>query len=798
VIGEILSNRYRILREIGSGGMAWVYLAEDMTDNRLVAVKILYPQFGEDTTYTQRFRREAKLALGLSDPHIVRVLDYGASRDVHYLVMEYIQGKNLREYIEERGSLPYEEALNIADQVAAALERAHQLGIVHRDIKPQNLMITPDGTVKVLDFGIARVRSLPSLTQSGFVGSPYYISPEQAMGEEVDIRSDIYSLGVVLYEMLSGRLPFDAKSPWSIISQHIATEPPMIVLPEGTLLPDVERLVRKALAKPPEGRFQTPTEMRQAIADILAGKPLPKAEAEVFEAPARQVLLADLYQRALKASQAGEWQRAVDLLNQVLLLAPHYLDASHKLAEAGRQARLAALYAAGNRALEAGRWQEAADEFSEILSVDATYSGASEGLAKAQQALAEAEERQKAVALYAEGLAYYEAGKWAEAIECLSQVEQLLPGYGRAAAALHEAQERLRGTGALRQGRAAVSAAMGRLTGREAALSAEGRRGVRWFLVGLAVVLLLLCGGLLMIIRGMQEEAPSATASLAQDYSLAQNNLPRGDKDEAIALLEKIVVADPGYDEGKAVSLLYRAYLDRGDERRKAGDLKGALQDYQKALTLPVDDRRDAEERQAAVLRQLSTPVTTPATVAVAPSATVAGTANLTPIATPTSGLPTATHTPTATSTRRPSRATPTPTKMAFKYPAPRLLLPENGRSEIRRNASFVAQWEPVGDLAPDEYYRVYFESHADSPEGPVVWGDYLTTKTPGLNGERGQGDWEFMKWSLGVPPNNRSTVYVLWWVTVMKQTGTDEGGKRTGPDISPPSDKWVIKLYAD
>ncbi|RME44839.1 MAG: serine/threonine protein kinase, partial [Caldilineae bacterium] len=159
--------------------MAKVYLAEDINEGQMVAVKVLHPQFGEDVAYLQRFKREAKLASLLNNPHIVRVLDYGSSRDTHYLVMEYVEGKDLRQVIDEHGPFAWEEALKMIDQICAALENANNYNIVHRDIKPQNVMQTERGILKVLDFGIARARMLPSLTQSGFVGSPYYISPEQ-------------------------------------------------------------------------------------------------------------------------------------------------------------------------------------------------------------------------------------------------------------------------------------------------------------------------------------------------------------------------------------------------------------------------------------------------------------------------------------------------------------------------------------------------------------------------------------------------------------------------------------------
>ena len=222
MIGQIVGNRYKILRQIGSGGMAWVYLAEDTSDDTQVAVKVLFPQYSEDVAYTQRFIREAKVAMSLSEPHIVKVLDYGADRDTHYLVMEYIEGRDVKTILQEEGPFPLDQVLDVATQVSLALEHANERGIVHRDIKPQNLMITPEGMVKVLDLGIARAHSLPSLTQSGFVGSLYYISPEQAMGGRTDIRSDIYSLGIVMYEMLAGAPPFAADTPWMIVNMHIS------------------------------------------------------------------------------------------------------------------------------------------------------------------------------------------------------------------------------------------------------------------------------------------------------------------------------------------------------------------------------------------------------------------------------------------------------------------------------------------------------------------------------------------------------------------------------------------------
>ncbi|MGD8475484.1 MAG: serine/threonine-protein kinase, partial [Anaerolineae bacterium] len=209
--------------------MAWVYLAEDLIQGGKVAVKILYPQHSKDLRFVQRFNREARLSMSLSQcashTNVVCVLDYGADRDTHYLVMEYVPGQDLGQFLEQQGPLPWQEALAIARQVALALSHAHELDVVHRDIKPSNIMVLSDGTTRVLDFGIARVRTSPQLTLEGFVGSPHYAAPEQAQGEEVDIRADIYSLGIVTYRMLSGDLPFQGDTPWAVVNQHLIAEP---------------------------------------------------------------------------------------------------------------------------------------------------------------------------------------------------------------------------------------------------------------------------------------------------------------------------------------------------------------------------------------------------------------------------------------------------------------------------------------------------------------------------------------------------------------------------------------------
>jgi serine/threonine protein kinase len=532
LIGKTLGNRYRVLREIGSGGMAWVYLAEDTKDSQLIAVKILYPQFGQDLAYIQRFNREAKLASTLTDPHIVKVLDYGADRDVYYLVMEYIEGEDLRTTLSKKGPFAWAEALEIIDQLATALEHAYQHGVVHRDIKPQNLMLTDEGLLKVLDFGIARIPMLPSLTQSGFIGSPYYVSPEQAMGEEVDIRSDIYSSGIVLYELLSGNIPFDAKSPWSIISQHVANEPPPIELPQGDIPKNVHDLIKRMVAKKPQERFQTPAMLRQAVATVLAGQSIRDHFIDTQPVPLDPAALADsLYKRALEAIKAQEWARAADLLTQTLQLNPTHPEAHQKLAQAESEAFLLSLYNAAKRAIKNNHWEEAINNLNGIVEIEPNYKETARLLVESRRAMELENSRQYLITRYNEGIAHFEAGRWKNAIEAFQEVKRLAPGYQQVDRYLTQA-ERQANPG-LRQ---RIESSF--LTG----------AGWRWLLVmmGVMVIFLLIFFGL-----------GNRSASVAEDsdtreqlkilYEQAQQAIGSGNKTQAVALLDEILKENPDY-----------------------------------------------------------------------------------------------------------------------------------------------------------------------------------------------------------------------------------------------------------
>jgi serine/threonine protein kinase len=450
----VLNKRYKLLREIGAGGMAWVYQAQDMENDTLVAVKVLYPQYNRDQAYVERFLREAKLAVRIPSQHIVRILDFGSDRGLHYLVMELIQGHDLATHLRQNAGANWRQALEIGAQVARALDAANAQGVVHRDIKPQNIMITQEGTVKVLDFGIARARELPSVTQGGFVGSPSYISPEQAMGNAVDIRSDIYSLGVVLYEALSGKLPFEAETPWLVIRQHITQEPPRLTM-NGSIPPAIESLVSKMLAKAPQDRFQTPGELEESIQALLAQQGDShsaqlglNAERSALQDRAHdrahRLLLTSMYERALDAIRSEEWPHAVNLLQQILKVDPNHADAAARLTHAARNARLAALYGEAQRALQDERWQEAVDELGEIISVDAHYRDAAELLTRAGISLAEFKTQARLANLYEQGTAHCERQEWQAAAACLTQIVQIDADYRDAARLAADCRRRAR------------------------------------------------------------------------------------------------------------------------------------------------------------------------------------------------------------------------------------------------------------------------------------------------------------------------------------------------------------------
>ncbi|RJQ04190.1 MAG: Stk1 family PASTA domain-containing Ser/Thr kinase [Bacillota bacterium] len=260
--GTVLAGRYELAEKLGAGGMAVVYRAQDTLLQRPVTVKILRGELAVDDSVVKRFRREAQAAAALSHPNIVGVYDVGRQDDVHYIVMEYVQGKTLKEEIAERGPLPPEEAVRFARQICEALRHAHAHRIIHRDVKPHNVLLTPEGRVKVGDFGIAGAATGSTVTYPGaLLGTVYYFSPEQAQGGYGDQRSDLYALGVVLYEMLTGQVPFEGESPVSVALKHIREAVPSPREINPRVPPSAERVVLKAMAKDVDRRYQSASEM---------------------------------------------------------------------------------------------------------------------------------------------------------------------------------------------------------------------------------------------------------------------------------------------------------------------------------------------------------------------------------------------------------------------------------------------------------------------------------------------------------------------------------------------------------
>ncbi|MHC1683247.1 MAG: Stk1 family PASTA domain-containing Ser/Thr kinase [Clostridiaceae bacterium] len=270
--GLTLANRYEVVEKIGEGGMAFVYKAKDLKLNRLVAVKVLRSEFASDKDFLEKFKDEAMSAASINDSNIVSIYDVGSEDSLNYIIMEYINGTTLKDLINSKGALPYKIAIDIASKIAKALDSAHKNNIVHRDIKPHNILVTDTGDVKVTDFGIAKSNTSATIVNTNkVIGSVHYISPEQAKGSVVDRRSDIYSLGVVMYEMVTGKLPFDADTPVSVAIKHIqddVTEPKDVnkELPES-----MNYLILKTLEKDPLLRYQTAYDLYMDLLNIKNG-----------------------------------------------------------------------------------------------------------------------------------------------------------------------------------------------------------------------------------------------------------------------------------------------------------------------------------------------------------------------------------------------------------------------------------------------------------------------------------------------------------------------------------------------
>jgi serine/threonine-protein kinase len=278
-MSKVFGGRYEIIERIGSGGMAIVYKAKDLLLNRIITIKVLREQFAADEDFVRRFRREAQSAASLSHTNIVSIYDVGKDGETEYIVMEYIEGNNLKEIIRNYAPLSTEQALNLGIQIAEAIRHAHEHHIIHRDIKPHNILVTPDGRVKVTDFGIARAVSAATMTHTGdIVGSVHYLSPEQARGVQTNEQTDVYSLGIILYELLTGKVPYDGETPIAIALKHLQEEavPPSKLNPRVN--PALENVVLRAIAKAPEQRYSTAKEILQDLHKVQSGLPVPKID----------------------------------------------------------------------------------------------------------------------------------------------------------------------------------------------------------------------------------------------------------------------------------------------------------------------------------------------------------------------------------------------------------------------------------------------------------------------------------------------------------------------------------------
>lgn len=312
MIGTLLGNRYELVEKIGEGGMAEVFKAKDSLLNRFVAVKILKEEFSQDNSFVDKFKGEATAVASLSDNNIVNIYDVGSYGKINYIVMEYVDGKTLKQVINENGRLQYEDAVKIAIQIGKALDCAHRNNIIHRDIKPHNILVSNDGVIKVTDFGIAKASNSVTITNSSKVmGSAHYFSPEQARGSYVDFRTDIYSLGIVLYEMLCGKVPFDAESPVSIALKHIQETPPAPKNSNSSIPESLNALIMKSIEKEPIKRYQSIKEMISDLQKINNNEKLDIHFQDIDDGRTR-VLNADEINNALKNSKVSNRNDADD------------------------------------------------------------------------------------------------------------------------------------------------------------------------------------------------------------------------------------------------------------------------------------------------------------------------------------------------------------------------------------------------------------------------------------------------------------------------------------------------------
>jgi outer membrane protein assembly factor BamB/tetratricopeptide (TPR) repeat protein len=417
-------GQFRIIEQLGQGGMASVFKAYQPSLDRYVAIKVLPAQHALTPGFSERFVREARAIAQLNHPNILPVIDFGQEGDLSYIVMKYVPAGTLTDKMGHPMAL--EEVTRLVEGIAAALDHAHERGILHRDVKPSNVLLDEGDWVLLADFGLAKMMAGDEeLTGSGVgIGTPAYMSPEQGQGKDVDARTDIYALGVVLYEMLVGQLPFDAETPFAIVMKHI-TEP--LPLP-SSLRPDlpevVERVILKALAKAPADRFATAGELARALraANAVAAPIEPAATVE----PLAETLdsLPELYTQALGYFYTEQWEKAIKAFERIVAVQPDYEhgDAARRLEQARGQQGLTELYTQAEAALAREDWETGITCLSEIIATDADYRDA-------EVLLQQARGRKELADLYGDAQRLHGSGQWQAVINVWKRIHTLDPDY---------------------------------------------------------------------------------------------------------------------------------------------------------------------------------------------------------------------------------------------------------------------------------------------------------------------------------------------------------------------------------
>lgn len=433
---------FRILHQIGEGGMARVYKAYQPSVERYVALKVLPSHYADDPQFIERFIREARTIARLEHKNILPVFDFGEQDGITYLAMRFVEGGTLKELM-TKGCLTLHDTQDLMTQVCSALDYAHRHGVIHRDVKPSNVIIDGEGAAYLTDFGIAKVLggSGGDLTATGAaIGTPAYMAPEQAVGGAVDARTDIYALGIMLYEMLTGRVPFQADTPMAVLMAHMSDPLPLPHVFNADIPEAIEEVVIKALAKNPEDRYQTANEMAQALrlaihntrpdeldstlvklVDQVRDSRQPPVQVTVQELPPDPRLKERLEQNyidGLAAYWVRDWEKASGYFQTVVTADPAYKDAAKRLNEVQKQRQMGELYQRGLAASQNNDWAAARDAFQQVASTDASYQDASKRLAEASQKLELAE-------LYAQAGQLFQAKQYEAVLKIFEQIQHL-------------------------------------------------------------------------------------------------------------------------------------------------------------------------------------------------------------------------------------------------------------------------------------------------------------------------------------------------------------------------------------